>query len=182
MTHEGTTDEVMLGTCVGDVSPDTSAAVRPDRVAVIQDVNLALEPVERQATAADEREVRQRLRDDIGALAIEADAYAHSLGDSRAREIAIGAVRHAREVAREQGHNLNVHLRLLAKSTQMVARYAAAHQQQSRTCTLGVVPGEGASNLAGPVSALRGEAAELFSAQPVAPVATPEMGIESDTY
>ncbi|MHB6912759.1 hypothetical protein [Streptomyces sp. DB-54] len=117
------------------VTTDPHAAVNlgpaspPDRVTVAYDTDLALELIEHHASLTATQEVRDRLRDHINALADAADSYAHALDDSRARDVAIDTVRHARAVASDAGHRPEIQLRLLAKSAQTLARYAAARHR-----------------------------------------------------
>ncbi|MGW7367909.1 hypothetical protein ACWGI8_31930 [Streptomyces sp. NPDC054841] len=78
--------------------------------------------------AADE--LRKGLRSYIGLLADPAQAYADALEEGRAKDIAQSTVRHARTVAQSQGTDPAATLRLLAKSTDLLLRYAAHAQQQ----------------------------------------------------
>lgn len=74
--------------------------------------------------------LRKRLRGYIALLAEPAGQYADALADSRARDIAQATVDHARKVSEDWGGNPEAGLRLLAKSVDLLLRYAAAGQQQ----------------------------------------------------
>ncbi|MEU3048621.1 MULTISPECIES: DUF6415 family natural product biosynthesis protein [unclassified Streptomyces] len=89
------------------------------------DVRLALDLSNGRPTGAAADAVRRRLRDHIAALADPADTYAAGLGDSRARDIAVNTVRHARAVATDAVGDPAANLRLLAKAVEHLARYAA---------------------------------------------------------
>lgn len=93
------------------------------------DIRLALDLARGRPTGEAADALRVRLRTYIAALAEPADTYAASLADSRARDIATNTVRHARAVAQDPVQDPAANLRLLAKSVDCLARYAAAFRQ-----------------------------------------------------
>ncbi|PCG83997.1 hypothetical protein CIB93_21480 [Streptomyces sp. WZ.A104] len=96
---------------------------------VVADVSLALALAQTRPTGEAADSLRQRLRGYIGVLADPADTYADGLGDSRAKDIAVNTVRHARAVALDPVTDPAANMRLLAKSTDSLFRYAAAVRQ-----------------------------------------------------
>ncbi|MEU7296376.1 DUF6415 family natural product biosynthesis protein [Streptomyces exfoliatus] len=99
----------------------------PERVTpavMAQDVRLALDLASGRPTGEAADAVRGRLRCYIRALADPADAFATGLADSRARDIAMDTVRHARAVAEDSVHDPAANLRLLAKAVHHLAQYA----------------------------------------------------------
>ncbi|MDF9814190.1 DUF6415 family natural product biosynthesis protein [Streptomyces sp. SPB162] len=96
------------------------------------DVRLALALAEGRPTGPATDVLRGRLRTYIGALLDPADAYAANLADSRARDIAVNTVRHARAVVQDPVQDPAANLRLLAKAVDHLARYAAASQEGGR--------------------------------------------------
>ncbi|WP_424213533.1 hypothetical protein ACN20G_16420 [Streptomyces sp. BI20] len=114
---------------VGPPPRPSEAPVVTSPATVSADVEIALSLSVHCPAGPAAETVRQRLRVHVGALADAADAYARSLGDCRARDIALDTVRHARKVAEDRGLDPAINLRLLAKSAEYVARYAA----QART-------------------------------------------------
>ncbi|MCY0932154.1 hypothetical protein OTB20_39530 [Streptomyces sp. H27-H1] len=109
-------------------TPDTSPAqvlqlTSPGEVA--RDVEIALALAEACPAGAAARAVRDRLRTRIRALADPAEAFAHTMADSRPRDIALATVRYARDLAADPGGDPVASLRLLAKSAQHLIRYAA---------------------------------------------------------
>lgn len=57
---------------------------------------------------------------------LRANAYAQRLADSRAKDIAINTIAHARKVAADQGQGPVAIPRLLGKSAEILSRYTAA--------------------------------------------------------
>jgi hypothetical protein len=120
-----------------DNSPTESVApptIYPPRETVTptvmaSDIQLALDLANGRPTGEAADAVRVRLRAYITVLADPADTFAASLGDSRARDIAVNTVRHARAVAQDAVHDPATNLRLLAKSVHHLAQYAAASRQ-----------------------------------------------------
>ncbi|MER7959189.1 DUF6415 family natural product biosynthesis protein [Streptomyces sp. NPDC096030] len=76
--------------------------------------------------------LRNRLRGHIRHLADPADAYAKTLADSRAQDIVVNTVRHARAVAEDTVVDPAASLRLLAKAVDHLGRYVAQHQHAPR--------------------------------------------------
>jgi hypothetical protein len=95
---------------------------------VTRDVQLALDLARGRATGDAADVLRMRLRSYIACFADPAQAYADGLTDSRARDIAMNTVRHARAVAEDPVHDPAASLRLLAKAAEHTARYAAGHR------------------------------------------------------
>ncbi|WP_435058360.1 hypothetical protein [Streptomyces sp. bgisy060] len=94
------------------------------RQAIALDVAHAQDLATREPTGDVADQVRDRLRTVIRTLAGDAERYARSLDDSRAQDIAINTIRHARSVAEDPVGDPAANLRLLAGSAQSVARYA----------------------------------------------------------
>jgi hypothetical protein len=92
---------------------------------VARDVGLALRLAATSPAGDVAEELRERLRGHIGAYADAAEARARRLADGRARDIALGAVAHARAVAADPVHDPAANLRLLAAGARMVVRYAS---------------------------------------------------------
>ncbi|MCX4669641.1 DUF6415 family natural product biosynthesis protein [Streptomyces sp. NBC_01381] len=105
-------------------------STHPRHSDAIADAELALKLADARPTGPATDALRERLRAHIRDLAADADAYAHSLADGRARDIAIDTVRHARAVASDTPQDPAANLRLLAKGAHHLARYAAAAQGQ----------------------------------------------------
>lgn len=126
MTRDPSPEEATASTPADGVPHLTVAADLPNSRAVRQDVELANRMLERHAGAHESAPVRRRLRAHILALADRADAYAHGLGDARARDIAVDTVRHARRFATDQAANLL----LLAKSAEIMSRYTHHEKPQ----------------------------------------------------
>ncbi|MEU1088872.1 hypothetical protein ACFYPN_17265 [Streptomyces sp. NPDC005576] len=106
-----------------------------NRADLAADVQLALDLARGRATGEAADALRARLRRAIVAYAPLADAYAAQLADSRAREIVTHMVCHAWAVAQDPGQDPAVHLRLLAKAVDHLARYAAAARHMAPTDT-----------------------------------------------
>ncbi|MFC5034314.1 hypothetical protein G3I60_16065 [Streptomyces sp. SID13666] len=96
------------------------------------DVRLALALAAGRPTGPAADELRGRLRTYIGALLDPADTYAANLSDSRARDIAMNTVRHARAVVQDPVQDPAANLRLLAKAVDHLARYVALSQTGGR--------------------------------------------------
>ncbi|MFE2555557.1 DUF6415 family natural product biosynthesis protein [Streptomyces sp. NPDC059352] len=94
-------------------------------VVMAQDVRLALDLANGRPTGEAADAVRVRLRSYIRVLADPADTLATGLADSRARDIALDTVRHARAVAEDSVHDPAANLRLLAKAVHHLAQYTA---------------------------------------------------------
>lgn len=99
---------------------------------VAADVQLALELAKGRATGSAADVLRNRLRSYIATFVDPAQAYAERLDDSRARDIAMNTVRHARSVVTDAVQDPAANLRLLAKATEHMARYATALNQGPR--------------------------------------------------
>lgn len=97
----------------------------PSWVDMGRDVDLALALAEGRPTGPAADEVRSRLRSYIGRLVTPAEAYARTLADPRARTIVEQTTEHARALLRDQGGDPAVTLRLLAKATYCLMRYAS---------------------------------------------------------
>ncbi|MFF2571196.1 DUF6415 family natural product biosynthesis protein [Streptomyces sp. NPDC058084] len=106
----------------------TDATVIPDqppiRQAVALDIAFAQDLAVREPTGAFANDVRERLRTAIRALADDAERNASGLADSRARDIALETVRHARQVAEDPVGDPEANLRLLAGAAKSVNTYA----------------------------------------------------------
>ncbi|MFD6874398.1 MULTISPECIES: hypothetical protein [unclassified Streptomyces] len=109
-------------------TPDTSPAKElplPSHGDVARDVEIALALADARLSGDTARAIRESLRDRIRALTDPAEAFARAMEDSRPRDVAIATVRYARHLAEHPGDDLVASLRLLAKSAQHLARYAA---------------------------------------------------------
>ncbi|MFF8919367.1 DUF6415 family natural product biosynthesis protein [Streptomyces sp. NPDC015032] len=103
------------------------------RTTVATDVATALRLSTAAPTGAVAEAVRGRLREHIKAHADQADRYAHSLPEGRARDVAIDTVRHARTLlAAQSGRDPAASLRLLAKGADYLSRYASAQETAVR--------------------------------------------------
>lgn len=98
-----------------------------DYAEVAHDAQLAMTLAAGRSTGEVADALRDRLRGHIDTLADQADSYAHTLPDDRARDIARETVRHARTVAadRSRFQESAASLRLLAKAAEFMARYAS---------------------------------------------------------
>ncbi|WP_328403953.1 hypothetical protein OHS70_34120 [Streptomyces sp. NBC_00390] len=111
--------------------PHAEASVVPSSIDVVEDVALALELSQGRATGPAADALRTRLRSYITAFATPAQGFAESLDDSRARDIALNTIRHAKSVASDAVVDPAANLRLLAKAAEHTARYAAGfHHRQ----------------------------------------------------
>ncbi|MCX5124589.1 hypothetical protein [Streptomyces sp. NBC_00347] len=103
------------------------------RTSVASDVATALRLSAAAPTGAVAEALRGRLREQIKADADQADRYAHSLPEGRARDVAIETVRHARTLlAVPSGKDPVASLRLLAKGADYLSRYASAQESARR--------------------------------------------------
>lgn len=90
-----------------------------------QDASLAIHLVSTASpTGATADVLRERLRSHIRILSVPAEAYAQRVADTRARDIALHTVAHARSIAADPGPDPAASLRLLSKSVEMLSRYA----------------------------------------------------------
>ncbi|MFJ4010872.1 DUF6415 family natural product biosynthesis protein [Streptomyces sp. NPDC090026] len=96
----------------------------PTRQAITLDIAYAQDLAVREPAGESADQVRERLRTAIRALVDDAERYASGLADSRARDIALETVRHARTVAEDPVGNPEANLRLLANAAKSVSRYA----------------------------------------------------------
>lgn len=96
------------------------------RTTVVSDVATALRLSTAAPVGAVAEAVRGRLREHIRTHADQADQYAHSLPEGRARDVAIETVRHARTLVPQGGKDPAASLRLLAKGADYLSRYASA--------------------------------------------------------
>ncbi|MFJ6996784.1 hypothetical protein [Streptomyces sp. NPDC003090] len=105
-------------------APATAAAMRSDS-------ELALVLAEGRAVGEAADVLRDRLRRHLRDLAGPAEAHAARLADGRARDIVEHTIRHAHSLARDTGGNPAVMLRLLAKATTILLRYAQEEAQRT---------------------------------------------------
>ncbi|MGA6173081.1 hypothetical protein ACPEIF_22895 [Streptomyces sp. NPDC012600] len=104
----------------------SAAQQAPTAADMVRDSDLALSLISRHDRASAEAgEVRERLRGHVKALLVPTGAYAESLADNRAKDIARATVDHARRVAEDQGGAPEAALQLLAKSVALLLQYAA---------------------------------------------------------
>lgn len=74
--------------------------------------------------------VRARLRRHIADLDEDAEAYVAALPDGRSRDIAEDTLRWARDLRSASGNDPAIALRLLAKATTFLLRYAQTSEEQ----------------------------------------------------
>ncbi|WP_369380429.1 DUF6415 family natural product biosynthesis protein [Streptomyces sp. cg36] len=103
---------------------------KPEAVSALdmqRDIRLALSLADHAPSGPVAREVRGRLRDYITVLEDPAGRYATSLDTAtRARDVAVSTIRYAHDLAHDPGGDPVASLRLLAKSTDCLLRYAAS--------------------------------------------------------
>ncbi|MGW1431410.1 DUF6415 family natural product biosynthesis protein [Streptomyces sp. NPDC002431] len=97
----------------------------PTATDMARDVDLALALARSRPTGPVAGEVRKRLRSHLGLLTDPAEEYAKGLADSRARDIAVATVAHARGLLRDRDGDPAAMLRLLAKAVDHLMRYAS---------------------------------------------------------
>ncbi|MCX2968209.1 MULTISPECIES: hypothetical protein [Streptomyces] len=106
----------------------TATTATPTPAGVARDVELALawarSPHQAQAPAA--AALRRRLAGYIRAFTADAERYAAGLEDGLQRTTAVSTVRHARQLATAPGGDPRAMLTLLAKSVDILQRYARA--------------------------------------------------------
>ncbi|MFZ3497153.1 DUF6415 family natural product biosynthesis protein [Streptomyces sp. 5.8] len=108
---------------VVEKAPPTVADMRSDS-------NLAMDLASyAHGTGPAADQLRRRLRSHISLLADPAEEYAKGLADDRARDVALGTVAYARTLLTAQITDPVAALRLLAKHTDFLLRYATAHRQ-----------------------------------------------------
>lgn len=96
--------------------------------AMYSDSELALVLADGQATSPAADALRDRLRRHLRDLVGPAEIHAARLADGRARDIVEHTIRHAQALARDPGGDPAIMLRLLAKATMFLLRYA--HEAQ----------------------------------------------------
>ncbi|MFG2144148.1 hypothetical protein ACGFRG_08100 [Streptomyces sp. NPDC048696] len=100
----------------------------PTVVDLRREVDLALTLSAHCPTSVQAVAVRGRLRNYIVGLEDQADQHAQHLEEGRAKDVAVATVRHAKDLARSTstGGDPAATLRLLAKSVEILTRYATA--------------------------------------------------------